>query len=210
VKYLKLYGLQRSGTNYIKFLLEQNFDVFVLQNWLGWKHGRVEYLKDNETLWRDLSVCTLSTEQKASIKFSNTPRVAIKKNVHAWMVSFYKYKRFNWGRDYKHIIDAYFTANRHYEKHCWMVDYDDLLTQPCVEMEAMMHKFDLSQRLDKKAWVTEYEKTMPRGGDDHSDSWAVKYENHKFSRSYYLEKKYLRQIPNLGDINKYIKKHYEK
>ncbi len=209
MKYLKLYGLQRSGTNYLKYLLEQNFHVFVLQNWLGWKHGPVEFLKDNETLWRDLSICTLSPDQKASIKFSQTPRIAIQKNVLAWLMSFYKYKHFNWGKDYKKVIDDYFKANRHYAQHCWMVDYESLLTQPMIELEAMMHKFDLAQRHDREDWVTEHDKTMPRGGDDHSDSWATKYENHKFSRKYYLEEKYLGQIPNLKEINEYIKEKYE-
>jgi hypothetical protein len=50
---------------------------------------------------------------------------------------------------------------------------------------------------------------MPRGGDDHSDSWADKYENHKFHKEYYLKEKYLGQIPNLGDINKYIKEKHD-
>lgn len=38
--YIKLYGLQRTGTNYIQWLIENNFDdVKVLVNELGWKHG---------------------------------------------------------------------------------------------------------------------------------------------------------------------------
>ena len=192
----------------MKYLLEQNFHCFVLQNWLGWKHGPVEFLKDNETLWRDLSVCTLSGEQKASIKFSQTPRIAIQKDVHSWLVSYFKYKQFNWGKDYKNLVDMYYKANRHYAKHCWLVDYESLLTQPCIELEAMMHKFDLDRRAEK--WITGSDEVMPRGGDDHSDSWAEKYENNKFNyNKYYLDKLYMKHIPNLAAINQYIKENYE-
>jgi hypothetical protein len=38
--YIKIYGMKRSGTNVLKFLLEENFkDVFAMMNVLGWKHG---------------------------------------------------------------------------------------------------------------------------------------------------------------------------
>lgn len=38
--YIKQYGAKRTGTNYLRWLLEANFkDVSVLTNILGWKHG---------------------------------------------------------------------------------------------------------------------------------------------------------------------------
>lgn len=41
--YVKLYGLQRSGTNLVKGLLEINFqDVIVLQRILGNKYGPLD------------------------------------------------------------------------------------------------------------------------------------------------------------------------
>ena len=39
IKPIKQYGLQRSGTNYLAFLLEQNYYVDVWVNRGGWKHG---------------------------------------------------------------------------------------------------------------------------------------------------------------------------
>lgn len=36
---LKQYGLQRSGTNYTKFVIESNYLVTVMTNLGGWKHG---------------------------------------------------------------------------------------------------------------------------------------------------------------------------
>lgn len=37
--WIKLWGLKRTGTNYVRFLLEKNFDCRVLSDVLGWKHG---------------------------------------------------------------------------------------------------------------------------------------------------------------------------
>jgi hypothetical protein len=38
---VKIYGLPRCGTVYTKMLIEQNFDVVVFDDILGWKHGPV-------------------------------------------------------------------------------------------------------------------------------------------------------------------------
>lgn len=40
--FMKQFGVKRSGTNYIRALLMRNFDVTVLVNILGWKHGLYE------------------------------------------------------------------------------------------------------------------------------------------------------------------------
>lgn len=39
VEYIKIHGLQRSGTNYVQFLLNENLETEVLANIGGWKHG---------------------------------------------------------------------------------------------------------------------------------------------------------------------------
>ena len=202
MKYLKLYGLQRSGTNYLKWILEQNFNVFVLQNFRGWKHGEVLFLSKDEDYNRDLSVSTLNPEQKSEIKNQDVPRIAIKKDIHAWLVSYYKYKGFRWGVDYKRLIDHYFQMNEHYEQHCFMVEYEQLLEMPEVYLYALMKIHDLSMRHDK--FILSADKVMPRGGDDHSDSWALKYRNKDFNAGYYLNKEYLKEIPNLLEINAYL------
>ena len=36
---LKVFGLQRSGTTYLRDLLKHNFELPVFTNELGWKHG---------------------------------------------------------------------------------------------------------------------------------------------------------------------------
>ena len=198
MKYLKIYGLQRSGTNFLKYLIEQNFDCFVLQNWLGWKHGRVVFLKENEQMVRDLCHCELTPEQKAYIKFSNTPRIAIRKNIHAWLVSYQRYKKFNW-KNHKKIIDMYYDMYKHYEANCYMVRYEDLLTDPISTLTDIMIMFDLKMRGEA---VKRAIQIMPRAGDDHSDTWKLKYSNKEFNVDYYLNKQYMNDIPN--NVIKYI------
>lgn len=74
---IKIHGLQRSGTNYLSHLMNENFqNVKVLVNAGGWKHGHY--------------MAPLALNQEVHV-------VAIVKNPYAWLVSVYKY----WGPDKK-------------------------------------------------------------------------------------------------------------
>lgn len=63
--YLKIYGLPRSGTNYLQFMIERNLKIYVLNTKKGWKHGRIQ--SDEIT------------------------SVAIFKNPFSWLVSVYAF-----------------------------------------------------------------------------------------------------------------------
>lgn len=67
---LKQHGLQRSGTNYLRYLLEENYCSQVFINKGGWKHG---YYVAPITLGYEIS-CVLSV-----------------KNPYAWFISMYEY-----------------------------------------------------------------------------------------------------------------------
>ncbi len=69
---IKIHGLQRSGTNYLAYLINQNFDAKALVNAGGWKHG--PYMAHWE-LGREVHVAVIT------------------KNPYAWLVSLYNY----WG-----------------------------------------------------------------------------------------------------------------
>lgn len=45
MNYIKQYGIQRSGTNYMRALLELNLNVRVLSNIGGFKHGDLLTIK---------------------------------------------------------------------------------------------------------------------------------------------------------------------
>ncbi len=66
---IKLYGLQRTGTNYVTSLIQKNFGDEVIFDNTGWKHGHhFSYPEPDE------------------------PNViVVSKNPYAWMLSCYKY-----------------------------------------------------------------------------------------------------------------------
>lgn len=67
---VKEYGLHRSGTNFLRVLLQENYEVRVLTNIGGWKHGPFEL---PEQLGREVD-CLISI-----------------KNPYAWLLSYYNY-----------------------------------------------------------------------------------------------------------------------
>lgn len=51
MRYLKIWGLKRSGTNFMRYVLEGNFrDVRALADVCGWKHGTISEVP--ESRWR--------------------------------------------------------------------------------------------------------------------------------------------------------------
>lgn len=73
VEYVKIHGLQRTGTNYLAQLINDNFEnAKVLMNAGGWKHG---HYCAPWSLGREVHVLTIT------------------KNPYAWLVSLYKYWR---------------------------------------------------------------------------------------------------------------------
>ena len=67
-------GALRSGTNYLKFLLEQNYDVTADFNAFGWKHAGVPVLADS-----------------AGLNYPDMPLTYIVKNPYATVVSLHRY-----------------------------------------------------------------------------------------------------------------------
>jgi hypothetical protein len=97
-KFIKQYGLQRSGTNIAKALLEENYNVRVLNLILGSKH--LDFDANTLRNW------TTSTETMAELNVTNNELARIKgaarngsllctliiKNPHAWALSLNKFK----------------------------------------------------------------------------------------------------------------------
>lgn len=75
IEYIKIHGLQRSGTNYLSHLINENFHgVKVLVNLGGWKHGHY--------------VAPWAVGKEVHV-------LGIVKNPYSWLVSMFKY----WGPD---------------------------------------------------------------------------------------------------------------
>src|SRR5215475_11933188 len=70
MKEIKEYGLCRSGTNFLRVILQENYEVTLLTNTGGWKHG---YYELPQRLGYELDV------------------VISVKNPYAWLLSFYNH-----------------------------------------------------------------------------------------------------------------------
>jgi len=70
MKEIKEYGLHRSGTNFLRVILQENYEIVLLTNTGGWKHGYYELPQrlGHET---DVVICV--------------------KNPYAWLLSFYNH-----------------------------------------------------------------------------------------------------------------------
>lgn len=95
-KLIKIHGLQRSATNYVTHLINENFEkVKVLVNFGGWKHGAycIPYSFDKEI---DI--------------------VVVVKNPYAWLVSVYNYwsppKKLNIGPNLEGVSFDQFVRNK--------------------------------------------------------------------------------------------------
>jgi hypothetical protein len=71
--YFKQYGLQRTGTNYLRFLIEDNFlDTHVFMSILGWKHSLFNSSQDrwakNVEEWIEKFKCSDSYVEDLSFK----------------------------------------------------------------------------------------------------------------------------------------------
>ena len=96
-EYIKIHGLQRSGTNYVSHLINENFEnTKVLVNTGGWKHG---FYMAPWVLGKEVHV------------------VVVVKNPYAWLVSVYDYwttRRLNVGPDLRGVPFTDFVRNRIY------------------------------------------------------------------------------------------------
>ena len=100
VTYIKQYGIQRSCTNFVKLLLENNLErSIVLSNVLGWKHGphkkEVNWNGDdwdpqNKKIETYLSLDELE-EIKKAYKSNEIKYLICLKDPYAWLVSYSKY-----------------------------------------------------------------------------------------------------------------------
>lgn len=123
---IKQYGIERSGTNYLRQLLEDNvIDVIVYVNKLGWKHGAVKCKDSNIT------------------KKDNIHPIIIIKNPYSWYQSIKNYRKkkpFDFKREFKRYNKLYSLYKDLYENghdvytEAYILKYEDLLKNPKKEL----------------------------------------------------------------------------
>lgn len=191
MKYLKIYGLQRSGTNYLKALVEENFDVRVLQNIGGWKHGQIDPKFISRGYKGDFDKETVK-HLESLLKSGDIPIIHIYKNPFAWIYSYRKYLH-NMNRkdmDISTMMIMYNSLNTHWKyKSNYSIDYERLLTDyKCADVLDFIGKL-FSIPAVENPFITDIPYVMGRGDDSRYDKYVRK--NKKFDKNFYLQEKYM-------------------
>lgn len=189
---IKVYGLLRTGTNYMTRLLDLNFSVFcLLSTEEGWKHGPCQF---NERF-----------------KF-----VFLVKDPYSWIFSFWEWEKIHNRTNTKTLTDfisgpvtqpqlnaSWNLVNpitawneslrswRQYEDrdNVIFVRYEDVIGSLCEQLERIRTQFQL------KRTYAEYHNLQTR-----ADDWKTPKPRRKLSPDFYRNKEYLRAFTE-HDIN---------
>jgi hypothetical protein len=218
VIHFKQYGVQRSGTNYLKRLVELNFeDVVVFASILGWKHGMYETANSHADKFQSESHEDWIAKKTKGGKVHSvdnhilrqyTPEYLLNacqdlkylistKDPHAYIVSFKKFRARKQPWDEKKVkawLNGYLESHKQWNKlyqdypdQCCLIKYEDLLSDKDVVLKSIQTKFGLVQKHDKLL----NEERICRASTDH----GLMYNKSKFDPSYYLDKRYLDDMP---------------
>lgn len=168
MRYFKVYGLQRSGTNLFKYLMEHNFNVHIHQNAGGWKHALYK-----------------GNGPKGEASFY------IVKPLLAWIASYTKYKKYNPAKATNQQLIAlakhYRAYNANWQRKCYRVNYEDLLLRP----DQVLNHIAADFHLNRVGTISTVNTEMPKEGESHSNQWP---KGAQFNRKYYTEKQYLKEF----------------
>lgn len=179
MKYIKEFGLPRSGTNYLKALLERNFNTYVLTSVGGGKHSKInrEYPTNYKRIYTHFSRETMEEITK-HLNAGTVPFIGIAKNPFAWMSSFVRFQKLIHrtkriklnGKLYvdltkeavRDMADIWIEYNSHWQSECgFMVKYEELLTRP----EQILESIDQQLKLDRIDSVLHLPICMRAGGE---------------------------------------------
>jgi len=161
MKYIKLYGIQRSGTNFVQVLFRQNFvDVRVFDNTFGWKHGKPLTINGMEK-WMDKK----NRRQKLGDLFSKIRKnqclypCVIIKNPYSWYQSIKKWSSkyggfhiersyANYNKVYKSYKDLYEGKYKNEGIYCdaFILKYEDLLRNTKKKVTEVSNQFGINMK----------------------------------------------------------------
>ena len=168
---IKIFGLQRSGTNYLQWLLEHNFSgVRVLVDTTGWKHGPVPAQIDwsgrdwHDPAWTPPQAAEFVLRRLEALGPAGIARltrdfrtrrflyVFIVKNPYAWWHSYARYQRLPLSPVVPEAIQLWCERNRHWQtfaedqaQRSLFVCYEDLLARP-EKVAEQLRDLGLEQR----------------------------------------------------------------
>jgi len=182
---IKIFGLRRTGTNYLSKLLNINYNVKMIGGLAGWKHGKYRV---KETWGREIDC------------------IVISKNIYSWMSSLQK--RYNEWNFYKIVESADFIQMYSFAygdwlnipeklevKKCLFVKYEDLIINPSLICEKISKQFKLRNKT--KNFINIQKVVKPR------EILGVK----NFNKSYYINREYMKKYNE--ELKILIKKHID-
>jgi len=130
MKYIKLFGIQRTGTNFIQQLCQNNMiDISTFDNRFGWKHALPKTQDGLQTKYPRVDI--------ASFKKKIHPVIMIK-NPYSWHQSIRRWT--NKKYDFDKLYERYNSLYKKYkyfhlnDKEFWadsmIIKYEDLLAEP--------------------------------------------------------------------------------
>ena len=196
VKYFKIYGQIRTGTNYISSIILNNFlDTIVFMNVGGWKHGKLIEIPNVIEL-----VDTVDTNTKNNIEIDNTIDLftnnkvnflVIIKNPYMWIhsVSTILKKEITpeFVIEYITIWNEIYSNYKYYIENgkAYLVKYEVLIKQPNETLDKIKNNFNLTKK--NPEYIFENKKLSKN-----SDSNIGKTINVIFDKNKYIK-------PNISD-----------
>lgn len=205
--YIKQYGLKRSGTNYLRYLIEENFkDVKVLVDILGWKHGYPsQSVTTNWKNWypewqpdKNPATPELIEEIKQSVREGRYWHLLMVKDPFAWIISMRKYLKTGFSAgDVEQLSMVWNTMLfqylnfRAYTPRTIIVRYEDFLLNLEDSMKLLQDTTELEQTGKGTFW-TAPELTLERGNDDQDHKGCMTKE--EFQKDYYLQRRFMEEF----------------
>ena len=203
MKYFKVYGLHRTGTNYISSLIEKNFkNVHVFVNIGGWKHGDIDLYQDEI-----ISIHDGITEEKYDINHiknlfekQQVNFFVCVKNPYTWLDSYLRFKKLKknktnisngvklWNERYKNYRENIDNGN------AYLVKYEEVISNYAKFLSKFEKRFHLKK--NGKKFVNIKNKL-----DANNDITAGNVRKEIFTRkNFYLDPDYKRIFNGLEII----------
>lgn len=212
IKYFKIYGQMRTGTNYVSSLIKNNFsDTTVFMNIGGWKHGKIIEFPNDIELVNKIDITTknnIDIDKTIDLfKNNNVNFLVIVKNPYMWIhsISIFKNEIISskfiknyirqWNETYSNYKD-YIECGKVY-----LVKYETLLQEPHETLDKIKNKFSLTKK--NSEYILE-DKVLK----ENNDSTIGKTKNITFNKSKYISPNIT--IYLLNDMIQIINEHIDK
>lgn len=212
IKYFKIYGQLRTGTNYMSSLIKNNFsDTTVFMNVGGWKHGKIIEFPNDIELVNKIDITTKNNiDIDKTIDLFTTKKVnflVIVKNPYMWIhsISIFKNEIISskliknyirqWNETYSNYKD-YIECGKAY-----LVKYETLLQEPNETLDKIMNKFNLIKK--KSEYILENNVLFAN-----NDSNIGKTKQIVFDKNKYISPNITNYLSN--DMIQLINKHIDK